>query len=140
MATQAQQDAQVQKGPWVNESFEMILDDQLLTVLTALRQKPVMVDDHNGRFTERPVEGVALVRNDFLGTFLCPIYRREWTSLNQLYVGLDGRVHLSTRSISGNLSGFPRHSPDFTLDSIESVREVAKIGTDIIHDVEWFNV
>lgn len=123
----------------MNTSFETLLDDQLTNIFSALSEKAVVLDDHGPALRERAVEGVVLVTT-WQGTFLCPIFRREWTSLNQLYIGRDGRVHLSTRSVSGTLQGFPRFSDNFRLDSIESIREVARVGNDKIHDVRWFDV
>jgi len=117
-------------------NFETLLDRQLLAVVEAVQRFNVVVDDHRPA-TARPVEGVLLVQTG-MGTFVCPIFRREWTSLNQLYIGRDGRVHLSTRSVSGTLQGFPRHA-DFRLDTLESIKEFYR-GNDNILDVLWLDV
>ena len=125
----------------INTAFNMLVDDQLEAIMALLTTNPVVIDDHGPKapVRERRVEGVVLVKNNHLGLFICPIFRKEWCSLNRLYIGADGRVHLSTQSVSGNLQGFPRHDAGFQLDSIESIREVSRCGTDAIHDVMWLD-
>ena len=61
-----------------------------------------IVDDHNGRPTS--IDGLVLLASGYV----CPTFnnRSRYWSLNELYMGNDGKVHISMASVAGTMKRY----------------------------------
>lgn len=74
--------------------------NKLNKIMEILRKDNFMIiDDHDNR--ERHLDGVIVLNNGELAQFIYCMYQ----SLNALYIGEDGKVHLGMWSIAGTLMG-----------------------------------
>lgn len=84
----------------VIEKFLAAKYNEFSNVYNAVMEQQGFVNDHSGDF-EPHTDYVVLWTGD--GKYICPVWKSSVCCLNPLYVAEDGKVHVSRRSIGGNV-------------------------------------
>lgn len=87
----------------VHKYLSMAYDEFITLYKEVMKQKGFINDHHSVDPWEHHEDYVVLWQNG--RKYICPIYPDGACCLNPLYMGDDGKPHLSTSSIGGNVYG-----------------------------------
>jgi hypothetical protein len=113
-------------------------EERLSDVLKVALESTTYINDHKSSDNEEKFEGFVVLRNGHV----CLIFKSSYFCLNRMYVDKEGKLHLSTGSVAGNVitagTTVEKAIEKYNSDLIESMKnlygkDVEEIGTLIVY-------
>lgn len=107
----------------------IVVEKKLAEMVNAIGENGMVIDNHNNEPTH--IDGIALlISGKFCATF--QKHSRYW-SMNELYIGRDNKVHISTCSIAGsgvmkNVGDLAECVDDYNNGYIESIKNCPNLA------------
>jgi hypothetical protein len=118
--------------------FGIIPEVRLADLLEVAFKAETYINDHRSNDNEEKFEGFVVLRNGHV----CLIFKSSYFCLNRMYVDKEGKLHVSTGSVAGNVitagTTVEKAIEKYNSDLIESMKnlygkDIEKIGSLVVY-------